>query len=165
MLRACVLPSRPPSNLPAPLPPQFLNFPDSLVACLGDDPQLPGFLAPKRPSSRTLELTPPQLPTFPLDTLKKRLQSTDASTTALKEAKLLLSEGGVLRFYRGFPVKCLFVALNGAVFNSVYVFVRKLLRIASDEREAAALGPVDAMTRQRSSLSQTAQRGAPADGR
>lgn len=93
-----------------------------------------------------------QLPTFPLDTLKKRMQSADsgsggARASVLAEARSLLAEGGPQRFYRGFSVKCGFVALNGAIFNSVYVAVRKALRLASDERATHSLGPVDAMTR------------------
>lgn len=86
---------------------------------------------------------------FPLDTLKKRLQSSEsgASLSALAEARRLLLEGGPLRFYRGFPLKCAFVALNGAIFNSVYVALRKALRLASDERAHRSLGPVDALTR------------------
>uniref|UniRef100_A0A7S2HHU2 ADP,ATP carrier protein n=1 Tax=Haptolina brevifila TaxID=156173 RepID=A0A7S2HHU2_9EUKA len=71
-----------------------------------------------------------QIPTFPFDTLKKRLQTSDAPRTVLNEARVLLTEGGIPRFYRGFPVKCAFVALNGAIFNTVYVAVRRLLQIA-----------------------------------
>ena len=86
-----------------------------------------------------------QLPTFPLDTLKKRLQSSDARLSPINEARTLMAEGGVLRFYKGFPVKCLFVAFNGAIFNSVFVAVRKALHILEDEQAAKrAIGPVDA---------------------
>ena len=70
-----------------------------------------------------------QIPTFPFDTLKKRLQAAEASTGALDEARRLLREGGPQRFYRGFLVKTLFVALNGALFNTVFVACRKLLRV------------------------------------
>ena len=73
-----------------------------------------------------------QVPTFPFDTLKKRLQSASVSRSALDEVRVLLREGGPMRFYRGFWVKCGFVALNGAVFNTVFVACRKLLRAASD---------------------------------
>ena len=38
-------------------------------------------------------------------------------------------EGGPQRFYRGFLVKTLFVALNGALFNTVFVACRKRLRV------------------------------------
>ena len=86
-----------------------------------------------------------QLPTFPLDTLKKRQQAADRSRSAAAEARALLAEGGVLRFYRGFPVKAIFVALNGAIFNSVYVAVRKALRMDADVHARQSLGPVDAM--------------------
>ena len=70
-----------------------------------------------------------QIPTFPFDTLKKRLQSVEVSRSSLEEARVLLAEGGPLRFYRGFWVKCLFVSLNGAVFNTVFVAVRRMLRM------------------------------------
>ena len=42
---------------------------------------------------------------------------------------MLLAEGGPRRFYRGFGVKCGFVALNGAIFNTVYVAVRRVLGV------------------------------------
>ena len=44
-------------------------------------------------------------------------------------ARVLLAEGGPRRFYRGFGVKCGFVALNGAIFNTVYVAVRSVLGV------------------------------------
>jgi len=69
-----------------------------------------------------------QLPTFPFDTLKKRLQSAQVARGVLGEVRELLREGGPMRFYSGFWVKCGFVALNGAVFNTVFVACRKLLR-------------------------------------
>ena len=70
-----------------------------------------------------------QVPTFPFDTLKKRLQARNDARGALAEAQLLISEGGVLRFYRGFVLKSAFVAVNGAIFNAVYVAMRSLLRM------------------------------------
>ena len=42
--------------------------------------------------------------------------------------RALLAEGGPTRFYRGFMLKTGFVALNGAIFNAVYVGVRTVLR-------------------------------------
>ena len=72
-----------------------------------------------------------QLPTFPFDTLKKRLQAAERPTTMASEARVLLRDGGPMRFYRGFALKCGFVALNGALFNCVYVAVRRLLRMHS----------------------------------
>ena len=62
-----------------------------------------------------------QVPTFPFDTLKKRLQASDAPRLVLHEARVLLAEGGPMRFYRGFALKCGFVALNGATFNVVFL--------------------------------------------
>ena len=41
----------------------------------------------------------------------------------------------MLRFYRGFTLKCGFVALNGAIFNTVFVGVRRVLG-AYEERRA-----------------------------
>jgi hypothetical protein len=74
-----------------------------------------------------------QLPTFPFDTLKKRLQASKTlSRTVGGEVRELLREGGPMRFYRGFALKCGFVALNGAIFNGVYVAVRRLLNMHSD---------------------------------
>jgi hypothetical protein len=70
-----------------------------------------------------------QLPTFPLDTLKKRLQANQKSQATFAEAKVLLAQGGVARFYRGFWLKCGFVALNGALFNTIFVATRRLLGI------------------------------------
>ena len=51
------------------------------------------------------------------------------------QARILFKEGGVLRFYRGFTLKCGFVALNGAIFNTVFVGVRRVLG-AYEERRA-----------------------------
>ena len=42
-----------------------------------------------------------QLPTFPLDTLKKRLQSSDARLSPINEARTLMAEGGVLAVLGG----------------------------------------------------------------
>lgn len=70
-----------------------------------------------------------QIPTFPFDTLKKRLQSSANHQPALDEIRTLLAEGGILRFYRGFWLKCFFVSLNGAIFNTVFVMVRRILKL------------------------------------
>ena len=56
-------------------------------------------------------------------------QASDNPRTVLAEARVLLAEGGPRRFYRGFGVKCGFVALNGAIFNTVYVAVRSVLGV------------------------------------
>ena len=74
-----------------------------------------------------------QIPTFPFDTLKKRLQARDEVRGAAAEARALLAEGGLPRFYRGFMLKTAFVALNGAIFNAVYVAVRTALRMHSSQ--------------------------------
>ena len=55
------------------------------------------------------------VPTFPFDTLKKRLQSGEDSRSPLKEMRSLLREGGLHRVYQGFWLKCLFVSLNGSL--------------------------------------------------
>jgi hypothetical protein len=81
--------------------------------------------SPRRASLRCAS----QIPTFPFDTLKKRLQSVEVPRSSLEEARVLLAQGGPFRFYRGFWVKCLFVSLNGAVFNTVFVAVRRMLRM------------------------------------
>tara|TARA_B110001452_G_scaffold259474_1_gene255872 strand:+ start:1481 stop:1666 length:186 start_codon:yes stop_codon:yes gene_type:complete len=57
------------------------------------------------------------------------LQASDDPRTVVAEARVLLKEGGLLRFYRGFTLKCGFVALNGAIFNTVFVAVRKALKV------------------------------------
>ena len=70
------------------------------------------------------------MPTYPLDTLKKRMQASDGTPrTMLSETKLLLRSGGLLRLYSGFGVKVAFVALNSAIFNSVYVQCRRMLHM------------------------------------
>ena len=56
-------------------------------------------------------------------------QASDNPRPVLDEARVLLAEGGPRRFYRGFGVKCGFVALNGAIFNTVYVAVRRVLGV------------------------------------
>ena len=70
-----------------------------------------------------------QIPFFPFDTLKKRLQASDKPRTMFAEARVLMANGGLHRFYRGFAIKCAFTALNGAIFNTVYVYVRSVLAL------------------------------------
>mmetsp|Transcript_1496 Transcript_1496/g.4519 ORF Transcript_1496/g.4519 Transcript_1496/m.4519 type:complete len:114 (+) Transcript_1496:1-342(+) len=73
-----------------------------------------------------------QIPTYPLDTLKKRMQAVDGPPrSAASELRLLVSTGGLGRLYSGFGVKCAFVALNSAIFNSVYMQCRRLMRMHS----------------------------------
>lgn len=73
---------------------------------------------------------PSQVPTYPLDTLKKRMQASDGPARAvLDEAGALLRSGGLVRLYNGFGVKVAFVAINSAIFNSVYVQCRRLLHM------------------------------------
>ena len=62
----------------------------------------------------------------PLRYIKKRMQASENRGTLSAEARLL---GMAACRYRGFTLKCGFVALNGALFNSVYVAVRRLLRM------------------------------------
>ena len=80
-------------------------------------------------STTSLPARASQVPTFPFDTLKKRLQASDAPRLVLQEARVLLAEGGPMRFYRGFMLKCGFVALNSAIFNTVFVQCRWFLRM------------------------------------
>ncbi|EOD40755.1 hypothetical protein EMIHUDRAFT_222527 [Emiliania huxleyi CCMP1516] len=51
--------------------------------------------------------------------------------SAASELRLLVSTGGLGRLYSGFGVKCAFVALNSAIFNSVYMQCRRLMRMHS----------------------------------
>lgn len=64
-------------------------------------------------------------------------QASAISKSVTSEAAKLWAEGGPARFYRGFLVKCGFVAINGAIFNTVYVACRTALRM-HDEPEAEA---------------------------
>ena len=57
--------------------------------------------------------------TFPLDTLKKNLQADGGSVRAL--ASRLHREGGVLRLYRGYAPRLVMQAVNGGLWNWVYV--------------------------------------------
>ena len=67
---------------------------------------------------------------YPLDTLKKRMQASEHhELTMLGEARMLLRKGGFVRLYNGFGIKVAFVALNSAIFNSVYVQCRRLLHM------------------------------------
>jgi hypothetical protein len=43
----------------------------------------------------------------------------------LKLTRLLYAEGGILRFYKGYAPRLASVALNGALFNSLFVFFKK----------------------------------------
>jgi len=66
------------------------------------------------------------LTTFPLDTLKKNLQaSTDGQDVEVSGfARRLYKHGGMMRFYRGYAARLGLVAMNGAIFNSAFVFFR-----------------------------------------
>ena len=83
-----------------------------------------------------------QLPTFPFDTVKKRMQASENPGTLMSEARLLLDAGGPGRFYRGFTLKCGFVALNGALFNAVYggAAAHAHARVTARRPDVGALG-------------------------
>ena len=62
--------------------------------------------------------------TFPLDTLKKNLQADGGNVFAL--VRRLLADGGVLRLYHGYVPRLMIVALQGGLWNFVYVRVQEL---------------------------------------
>ena len=74
------------------------------------------------------------LATFPFDTLKKRLQAAAPPSPErgaapprglLREAALLYAEGqGIRRFYRGYAARFIMVAVNGAIFNWLFVTIK-----------------------------------------
>ena len=57
--------------------------------------------------------------TFPLDTLKKNLQADGGNVLAL--GRRLLDNGGLARLYRGYGPRLLMQAVNGGLWNWVYV--------------------------------------------
>jgi len=64
--------------------------------------------------------------TFWLDTLKKILQADGGSVMSLMQRLLRAEGGGVARLYRGYSPRFLMVAINGGLWNWVYVRVREL---------------------------------------
>ena len=68
--------------------------------------------------------------TFPFDTLKKNMQAGISCRSAWQEAVGLLGEGGVARFYRGYSARFCLVALNGALFNWVFVVIKENIAMA-----------------------------------
>ena len=66
--------------------------------------------------------------TFPLDTLKKILQSrASADVGVAEQARVLMRDGGVARFYRGYAARVFLVCSSGAIFNTAYVSLQRLL--------------------------------------
>lgn len=65
------------------------------------------------------------LTTFPFDTLKKRLQASQGPRGLLQEIRNLYDQEGVGRFYRGYSARLAMVAVNGALFNAVFVRLRR----------------------------------------
>ena len=76
-----------------------------------------------------LSSTLTDLCTFPLDTLKKNLQAApgEQRRTIAAEVRRLRSAGGVERFYRGLAPRLLMVGLNGALFNTNLVGLKRIL--------------------------------------
>lgn len=77
------------------------------------------------------------LATFPLDTIKKRMQVQEAGKQAtqcssmyrgmVQELGALHADGGFTRFYRGYSARLSIQMLNGAIFNSVFVSCKNAL--------------------------------------
>ena len=64
--------------------------------------------------------------TFPLDTLKKNLQADGGNVFVL--TRRLLVDGGFLRLYHGYSPRLVIVALQGGLWNFIYVRVQELQR-------------------------------------
>lgn len=64
--------------------------------------------------------------TFPLDTLKKNLQADGGNVLVL--ARRLVVDGGFFRLYHGYSPRLLIVALQGGLWNFIYVRVQELQR-------------------------------------
>ena len=64
--------------------------------------------------------------TFPLDTLKKNLQADGGNLLVL--TRRLVADGGFLRLYHGYTPRLMIVALQGGLWNFLYVRVQELLR-------------------------------------
>ena len=65
--------------------------------------------------------------TFPLDTLKKNLQADGGDVFVL--ARRLLVDGGVLRLYHGYTPRLMIVAVNGGLWNFLYVRIQEFQRV------------------------------------
>jgi len=63
--------------------------------------------------------------TFPLDTLKKNLQADGGS--AIELSRRLVRDGGITRLYRGYSPRLVMVAVNGGLWNWVYVRAQEAL--------------------------------------
>mmetsp|Transcript_14670 Transcript_14670/g.28908 ORF Transcript_14670/g.28908 Transcript_14670/m.28908 type:complete len:268 (+) Transcript_14670:88-891(+) len=65
---------------------------------------------------------------FPLDTLKKLLQTNGQTHVSIRtEVKTLFKSGGIHRFYRGFSVKLAMNFTQGALFNTIFVACNKFI--------------------------------------
>jgi len=64
--------------------------------------------------------------TFPLDTLKKNLQADGGNVFVL--TRRLLVDGGFLRLYHGYSPRLMIVAVQGGLWNFIYVRVQELQR-------------------------------------
>ena len=65
------------------------------------------------------------------DTLKKNMQAgRSGAGGVLSEARGLLREGGVARFYRGYAARFVIITCNGALFNHVFVVLKARLSAA-----------------------------------
>ena len=64
--------------------------------------------------------------TFPLDTLKKNLQADGGNVLVL--ARRLVVDGGFFRLYHGYSPRLVIVALQGGLWNFIYVRVQELQR-------------------------------------
>lgn len=94
------------------------------VESLQRSPWLRDWLVPALVGSASTAFT--DLCTFPLDTLKKNLQADGGSVFVL--TRRLLVDGGFLRLYHGYSPRLVIVALQGGLWNFIYVRVQELQR-------------------------------------
>lgn len=65
---------------------------------------------------------------FPLDTMKKLLQTSDQMRGSFRtEVRTVFKSGGLHRFYRGLSVKLTMNFTQGALFNTIFVACNKFL--------------------------------------
>lgn len=92
---------------------------------------LPDALPGRHLASGALSSAFTDLCTFPFDTLKKNMQAgRSGAGGVLSEARGLLREGGVARFYRGYAARFVIITCNGALFNHVFVVLKARLSAA-----------------------------------
>jgi hypothetical protein len=93
------------------------------------DPQSPSLQYWKHFFCGGLTGTTVTLVVFPLDTVKKLLQTSDQTHVSFRsEVNTLFTNGGLRRFYRGLSVKLTMNFTQGALFNTIFVACSNFLQ-------------------------------------